>query len=446
MPLVMHATSPVRRAKAAPIVAEYAGYTPTIYAAPADVGSGDGSSEANAMDLATAMTNATAGDIVGCIPGTYIGTPSGTRWITMFKCPNSGTSGSPIVFVAKYPAAANLSNEANWSELRSDNTSVKNAVIGSGEGQDYQYFIGFYIDFIYVPPRPSNGTVVVGGATEVIGTRIEQFVFDQTEQVDSDNYNCIFIQNTDGVVVKNCVFRNSSGSGNHNVSSITTYGALNTVIENNTWTSASRGVYIKGDDQGGTRFNSATIRYNLFDVSGGAVDITTVDSVEAAGVYNNLFVGGAKGVTYENSAASLMRNAKIERNTFVNHTVQSVYAESGLSLTGCTFKDNVVALLSSSASKMGIFASAVTNLDCDYNLYYESGASVQFDLLGSPYTGLAAWASASSKDGNSDEADPQFVDSGAGNYRRTGSGDTGSSTGGIRGCYVSGSEQIGVTV
>lgn len=44
-------------------MAFYDGLTPTIYAAPTDQGTGDGSSEANAMDLPTAMVNAAAGGI-----------------------------------------------------------------------------------------------------------------------------------------------------------------------------------------------------------------------------------------------------------------------------------------------------------------------------------------------------------------------------------------------
>jgi hypothetical protein len=92
------------------VASVYNGYTPTIYAAPSALGNGSGSSEANAATLRDALDDAVAGSIIGVLDGTY--SDSTATWYVAFNPANSGTSGSPVVIVAKNRHGATLQRYA----------------------------------------------------------------------------------------------------------------------------------------------------------------------------------------------------------------------------------------------------------------------------------------------------------------------------------------------
>lgn len=166
MPLIQSASRSLSRAALPVPPVEYGGYTPTIYAAPADVGNGSGSSEANAMALATALSTVTAGGIVGLIPGTYTATPvTPSRSNPAWKTTNSGSSGNPIRIVAKY-VAANSANSANYSELRSGGVTIGNSSPTFGvSGQSYVEWIGMYVDENVSYSAADTGPVVMWGGS-----------------------------------------------------------------------------------------------------------------------------------------------------------------------------------------------------------------------------------------------------------------------------------------
>ena len=152
----------------------FSGFTPTIYAAPADVGSGDGSSEANAMDLATALTNVTAGGIVGLIPGDYtITPPSPSDYTPAFQPTNSGSSGNPIRIVAKYPAAANYGSTSLYSSLSHGRTAVPGNPTFGSRGKDFVEWIGVFVDEVASYSTDNGG---IGGISESQGCAITHCV------------------------------------------------------------------------------------------------------------------------------------------------------------------------------------------------------------------------------------------------------------------------------
>jgi hypothetical protein len=116
--------------------------------------------------------------------------------------------------------------------------------------------------------------------------------------------------------------------------------------------------------------------------------------------------------------------------------------------SGNWFKDNIVACLNSSGAEL-LFNTqlALTDFataDFDYNLYYNDGNTARFYHVSGFQDGIANWQAASGRDTNSSVGNPSFDNAAAFNFKRTGSGDTGSSTGGVRGCYITGSEEIGL--
>lgn len=431
----------------------YYGYTPTIYAAPADVGTGDGSSEANAMDLMTALVDMSPGDIVGLIPGTYSDTGSETSNDPIFKVTDSGTALNPIIVVAKYPAVYNYGTPANLSEIRSSNPTAPsptipyNTPVIGAVGADYVRFIGLYANMAYAPPRPSNGTFLM---QESDHCWFEACVVDQIQLPDTDNFNALFMRGSNNAVVRNCRFSggyDGTGSTNHNASAITTYGCLDMLIEHNEFPDANGGIFVKGSHFASIG-NSGDIRYNVAtDCSQSLCEVAVVEPSSAGvDVYQNLSIRCRQGVVFDASAAAWCTDTRVYNNTLVDAVQACVQMDATTALTNCTVKDNVIAFTASSSAKAISSAGSITPVDCNYNLLSEAGGSFQGDNNGSTYTGLTGptgWQTGSGEDANSTEESPGFTNVGADNYRRAGA-DTSSSTGGKRGCYITGTEEIGV--
>lgn len=438
----------------------YGGLTPTIYAAPADVGSGNGSSEANAMDLPTAMATATAGDVIGVIPGVYTAVNNNTRWVPAFKFTNNGTSSNPIILVGKYDHLSYYSNASYRSEFRTSGYSALGtpstancAVLGADQNQQYLQFRNIFVDSVYVPPRASGGSLVASpGST---GIKFINCVVKLTEETNatSDNYNAIFAEDTTDLVVDSNYFYGGYGnSGNRNWSAVTTYYCHNFTIKNNTIYNANGGIFIKGRLIASPYTGSTgLVQYNKINtVSDDGIVLLGIEPGTGVTTHNNLIVRASQfGIRIHGglNANYTYENFGIHHNTIVD-------CGTGLSMGDFTntqannyFRDNIIALTSSSTNKM--YTTDGTNVTAsgffatmNYNLYYESGASAQWSQGVSTYTGLAAWQAASSRDANSTEGNPSFTDAVNGIYTRTDS-DTGSSTGGVRGCYITGNETIG---
>lgn len=90
------------------------------YAAPADVGSGTGADEANAMDLATALTSAAGGERWNCISGSY---SIGTTTVA------SGTAAAPIVFRGYKTTPGDLDNQGRNADGTLNTTDMPDITI-----------------------------------------------------------------------------------------------------------------------------------------------------------------------------------------------------------------------------------------------------------------------------------------------------------------------------
>jgi hypothetical protein len=443
-------------------MAFYDGLTPTIYAAPTDQGSGDGSSEANAMDLPTAMVNATAGDIVGLVPGVYTAVNNNTRWTPAFKFTNSGTSGNPIILVGKYDHIAYYADTVNRCEFRTSGYSALGtassncAVLGADQNQNYLQFRNIFVDSVYVPPRAAGGSLVASGGST--GIRFRRCVVKLTEEVatPSDNYNAIFAEDTTDLIIDNCYFYGGYGlSANRNWSAITTYYCHNFLFENNTVENANSGIFIKGlmIDPPYTG-STGTLRYNkILDVSDDGITMLGVEPGTGVTAYQNLIVRAASfGIRVHGGLNSnySYQNHVMHHNTLVDCGVGLGMGDFTNVQASNEFRDNVVALTTSSSNKM--YTTDGTNVTAagffatmDYNLYSESGVSAQWSQGASTYTGIADWRTGSSRDTNATEEAPGFTNTATDDYTRMGS-DTGSSTGGRRGCYITNTETIGASV
>lgn len=132
-------------------------------------------------------------------------------------------------------------------------------------------------------------------------------------------------------------------------------------------------------------------------------------------------------------------------------TVGAAYVEAGIDMTANIFRDNIVASVEPGTAQVLVNAYDVASLNnfaqWDYNLYYNNGATPTFAINGAIHSGLAAWQSASGRDANSLVAAPQFTNAAGEDFRLVSNGQaalTASSTGGALGCYITGTETIGI--
>jgi hypothetical protein len=436
-------------------VALYSGFTPTIYAATADAGTGDGSSEANAMDLPTALSTATAGAIVGVLPGVYSGAPSGIADTPIFRPSNAGTSGNPIRIVAKYPAVylSGVAANADRSEFASSapadlitGPSDNNPVLGSL--QTHVHFYGFYADWVTAPPRPSNGVFLV----QANGVQFHQCVVDQGDATGTvnDNWNSIHCNDADDLIIKNCTFNGGTWGGNQNHAAITTYGCRSSLIEHNTFDGVYTAIFIKGSSDGATHWNSGTIRYNkILDAQYSGIEVAEIHTAEDVDITQNLLIRcDFGGIVFDSSGNPALNDPiNVLNNTLVD-CIGRGGVNSETTSPASTIINNIFFLSASNAAHMIDFgANSIGSLGTvDYNNYFETGATATFHASGATSTGLDAWKVATSKDANSLSETPSFENAGADDYRLAvgSTSRTASDTDGPIGCYITGSETIGV--
>lgn len=437
----------------------YDGLTPTIYAAPTTQGTGSGNSEANAMALQDAIASASASSIIGCVPGVYALSRAGTddRWLPIYFLENSGSSaGSPTTVVGKYDHLLYYTDAAKRCELQNTTASTvspwndpgNRAAIGC-YARNNQKWVNFYIDTSNVPSYPDKGSVVCNQANNITFRKI---VFNRTLGYNgADNYDCFFLQASDNVTVEYCYATGHVGTSHRNISVVKTYSCTNFTIRYNSFNGVCQCIYIKGDVLGGGQSGTIYGNKSVGNTSG-MIAVGVVRSPSATTntvtVHHNLSIRDAEGLRYESSGDSGTSNAgrKFYNNTIVDATGSlgggAIYSNDSTFIAD-EFYNNVVAFTSSTAQNCIDWQTSASISVLNYNLYYEAGATPTFNADAATWTGLASWQGHTSAEANSSVGDPVFDNAGADNYKRTSSGDTGSSTGGKRGCYETGSEQIG---
>lgn len=427
------------------IYALYANLTPTIYAAPADVGSGDGSSEANAQDFPTVLANATAGAIIGMIPGTYthVASPAYRSNVPGWHPANSGTSGSPIIIVAKYPGAGlstPLSN-ANRTELRAGsgafNGSDSHPVFGANN-RDYVRWIGMVIDEDNCVTKYDNGPGYIADSTGIwIKYCVVRGSLDSAHLL--DNHSALRIGEggtTDtGHVITGNIFYNFTVGLDTNAAAIITYGAQDTAIEYNHFYDCTTGLYIKGSGGSGANYNSGSISYNRIHDVDVVMRLQASSSTQDTVVTNNLIYNfSIAGIAFNDSGGDV-RRIKMTRNTVVVTeaiTIGGFWLEPAPG-TSNEFNDNIIAMFNSTGHNYvyGFDYTANGFSAFDYNGFYGSTDGTPWSWNGGNQNSVANFEAAVTNSNNNQVlgSDP-FVNQGTGDYTVTGAALTASSTGG----------------
>lgn len=471
-----------------PAIPLYDGLTPNIYAADTAVGAEDGSSEEDAMLLQDALAIAVAGDVIGLLPGIYSDSiSSGDHWDPIFAFANSGTEGNPITLVGKYDAIYNFADPARRCEFRNATSvffptpavgdipgmSGNYPVFGSYQ-QDYLHFINLYLDQQYVMPYPSKGCIV---NSETTGCKFRKIVVAvrSIDPDDSDNFNPFFMQGGEDAIYEHLYGYAAEVHAfhNRNVCFMSVYASHGFLIQNISMLGLNGGIFIKGSGGGDTIGNSGEIRYiKGVECNHSPVIIGTVvagsetgNQVEAHHVLSircGLDSAGLATGGYQSHFSGDPGDGSQARNRILHHF--TVVDPGGLVGSGLragayfegtvfpndVFRDSVIANTAIRTVDM-VIVDALTGVapTINYNVYHTAGGAGSWRYGASDGEGgsaaatLAAWVAATSYDDDSDFEDPQFDDAENDDFRRTASGDTGSSTGGKRGCFETGLEVIG---
>lgn len=451
------------------------GYTPTRYVAPfGEIGGAtsdlqdqgataytNASSSLTPCTFGTALARAGGGQIVQLGPGRYVGPRTAEGDLPIFVG-LGGSVGNPVIYTAQWPVVYNETEPALYTQFARSNDIAppeqafpNNSCPIFGE-TNYYRLDGIYFSYADGAMPCTRGIIYAGFGRS--GNEVSRCLFDRTDlngDDDNDNYNCIQTNEADALVVENNWFRNGfSTVSNHNSACVTLYSASSFTIEHNLFDNVTCGLYIKGTTTAVA--NSGLVRYNHFDECriGMECAITDDSGTNAVEITQNLFVeptGAEHSLAFDAEAGgTAMRYFNVHHNTFISAGDEDdgpIVIDASVDGTGCQFVNNIVAAFVSSTQVTVNGQGSLTNFTAwDYNRYYENGNTPQYFYSGSNRNGLAAWQSATSRDANATVGDPQFVSQGTGNYRLAGGSPclTLSSTGGPIGCYLTGSETIGI--
>jgi len=456
------------RASSSPVAGDvlYDGLTPTIYAHPtAAQGNGSGSSEANAMLLTDAL--ASGSSIVGLLPGVASKSWSGSdaRWDPIYEFSAGGTAGSPKILVGKYNPLTYYADTSKRSELRNASVGAQgnanNKAILGANGKDYCEFRNLFFDEQYSMPGSSRGGCLSHSSDN---NRWRNIVWARTQLSDaSDNYNCFYFEDSHDLTLENFyVYAGSTiTTGHHNLAAVQTYSCLRFAIRYYTFDSIQHGIYVKGaataDGNSGEIYGGKSKNLLWSQVHVGVVHTTespenTVVAHHCLSIRDAQITGGeiAGGFRFEPSGdgggGANNRNRTAHHWTIVDPggiSTQRGIEHASTPPVGDVVRDSVIKISGASKYVMTVDSASLGGFTSNYNQYHNDSGNVRFALAGATKTSLGTWQTDSGKDANSNAGDPAFDNAGADDYRRTASGDTGSSTGGKRGCYDDSGTQIG---
>lgn len=439
---------------------EYQGLTPDVYAAATDLGNGSGSSEANAMDLVTALQTASPGDIIGILPVATGGIPTGTNTGNRFApawIPNSGgTSGNPIIIVGKYDPTqlTGVASNSSRTELRNGVTSgfAGCPTFGTASNRDFVTYLNIFVNEEFSRSKADTGPCVVFDSDDVTIERcvIKSFPSPRGDWGDGcspacagDNHNVFRIESTLRTIVRNCRMYDlyESDNSNSNWAAIMLYGARDFLLSHLEISNSDAGIYIKGTASG--VHNYGTVEYcRIWDIDNAGIRAQDMDATNDTLIrFNLVFDCGQYCIGLSDVGSGVTtRNVHILNNTVVSRTANvsqsgCLFIHALVSSTDIRFARNI-SFLSGNGSNFDAGGWAGTWTSLTDNLYYNGGSNVILSYNGTQHSSYAAWATPTGETSGA-SGNPNFLDAANDDFRRSSYADG-------RGCYLTGIEEIGV--
>ena len=444
---------------------------PTHYCDPARALNSDGNGTlANPWNLTQAMQLATAGNVVGFLPG--IGsrmTSTNNDNLPTFRPENAGTASNRIVFVTRYAAVAlsNVATNPNRTELRHNGTRAVANTGPAGESgtgspmygayqTDYLTFDGFFVDMAQAQPKGDSGVIRVENSR---GVHFRNFEIKGTNTNMGSNPVIYRPQNAVDTVLSNFRaydFINDTANSSTPQKALFSdqYGDQNFLIENFEIRNTQRGIFLKGTASG--VFNYGRIRYGIIsnvtdcfrfnDLH--ATNLTTLeyslcydvtDGAAGSGVTLSSETTGARNLLVHHVTIARMRSSQvINGGVYAKNTIQG----------NVTLRDSIIDLDNGPYGHVMSFGEISTlPTSINYNGYTKNGGTLTWAFSGVQHNSFASWRTVSGRDANSQLLGANlFVDRANGDFRISAghAARTASSTGGQLGAYAAG-VTIGVT-
>jgi hypothetical protein len=434
----------------------YSGFDVDFYCAPADLGTGDGSSEANAMALidALALTHA-PGTVIGVLPGNYSTASPGTGNDPAWQIASNGTSTAPIRAVAKYSAVhmADPTTDANASRLRHPGTNPLADLPDSGCNmvggfeKEYQEWWGFLADENHGVARQNGALAHWHSSVGCAFHRMRIIAIDTDPGFGTDNHSGISVRDSENILLADNRISGFNFADAHNHNGIVRYDTFGLTVRNNEIFDCRTGIYLKDSPPpnypGG---RNEAIYFNLIHDCGDGIEVACAQSASPyyTSVYQNIVLDCDGGIMVKNDTVRV----RVYNNTVVLRAGDGERGCIMLDFAGTTTecRDNIFVQLGGDTLNNQRYRNWAAPVSCDYNRYYTTnGAWYRYD--DNRWDDFADWQTNTSTDADSSVGNPLFVDLVNNDFHLSSSSPclTMSSTAGPVGAYITGSEIIGVT-
>lgn len=430
-------------------------YTITKYASVDGANAHDGT-VGNEYSFEEVRANIQGGDVIQFAPGSYnfLGTGIDTPY---FPIP-AGTIANPTVLVAQNPAIYNqgagsgvltqFHNVLNVGSLLGHAVGTSNVII---DGFDFNAYQNSDVDGAY--------QIVFFNSTNA---KVKNSTFDgQSMATGSGNHGFIFYDGMDDAEIYNNSFKNNSGS-QENAAAVMTYGTTNLHVHHNYFDNNETHAFIKGEGVHGKN-GSQTWEFNRFYNSPycaiyiGGHQETTPDINARSFIQQNIFysneraVAGVEYAAFASYVSVLNNTFYVSTGSWLNNEGSFMYLSSAVLAgnIGNEFKNNI--FMSGEYpfhAEDGGSIAPFTDMDIDGNFYFDNLGIFR----GSPSVAdLATWQGTYNHDdtAGTQGTNPNFSDivPTSADFLKLAGGSaalTASTTGGPVGCYITGSEVIGI--
>lgn len=377
---------------------------------------------------------------------------AGDYSVKITACTGVPTAVGQYRYITSNTATA-LTLVEGWA-VTPDNTATyeirANGPMAGSLSNDYVYWTvnniatDYYaINALFAPGHSDMGHVVLSGAD---GCVVEGFRITGSRAFYTDNYNGVRLEDCDSCTVKNnriSGIRHTTAT-NHNGAGIMTYSATNSTFEHNDITDCGVGINIKGETSLAQTGN--TIRYNYIYSCEKGIRIDNSLGATQSYCYQNV-IANLANTGYAINLGTDVRNWDIYNNTCYNASTGGggYFINTGGARTNIQLRDNVFVGWTTAIDLGDV--TTVSAAD-DYN-YDHVQVGTRFGRFnGSNSAARSNFVTATGKETNGSDAAPGFTNTGSlpAGLAIAGGGAalTSSSTGGVSGAYITGTEEIGL--
>jgi hypothetical protein len=413
------------------------GGPPSAYVDPEKTSNGDGTLGNPWQFSQLVAGSASAGDIVGALPGVGTHTTTDDDGTPICYSGTAGSSGSPVVIVTQYNplSMADPLTDGNRTGVGSNATTYLGGTNSNGDAcpligleQNYNIMDGFVLN-------DAEGLFVIdGGAVHYVGDNCALrrcYIKGQTRSgIAVSNYIGIWCEGAVNLEISDTTIRGMAWDTNisENTSGVTFYGCTGMTMENMLFFENQNAFFVKGSFPAETTYNSGTIRRCIIRNQRRGCRLQDIESAGRLDVYQMLFYDIGTDVSdYAIAICSATSDANTRNITLRNIT--SVISlgrnittnDATVSGGGIRIHDNILYMPNNGAGSAEVIGFAGANVfeRLRNNLYFYAGAATpRWAWNGTQEITLAGWQDhlttggmgATARDEDSALDDPDFTD------------------------------------